>query len=66
LVGVVPVAVNTLLTTKDYEFMLQDSRAHGLVVSEALWPQFADILHNAAAVQPWSSALELDVANMSQ
>jgi len=26
----------------------------------------ADILHNAAAVQPWSPALELDVANMSQ
>jgi len=49
LVGVVPVAVNTLLTTKDYEFMLQDSRAHGLVVSEALWPQFAVILHSAPA-----------------
>lgn len=51
LVGVVPVAVNTLLTPKDYEFMLQDSRAHGLLVSEALWPQFANILHNAPTCQ---------------
>ena len=42
LAGVVPVAVNTLLTPKDYAFMLQDSRAHGLFVSQALWPQFAD------------------------
>ena len=49
LAGVVPVAANTLLTPKDYEFMLQDSRAHGLLVSEALWPQFADIMHNAPA-----------------
>ena len=49
LAGVVPVAVNTLLTPKDYAFMLQDSRAHGLVVSEALSPQFADILHTAPA-----------------
>ena len=39
--GVVPVCVNTLLTTPDYEYMLQDSRAQVLVVSEALWPVFA-------------------------
>ena len=51
LVGVVPVAVNTLLTPKDYAFMLQDSRAHGLLVSEALWPQFADIISAAPACQ---------------
>jgi benzoate-CoA ligase len=42
--GIVPVAVNTLLTSADYEFMLNDSRAKALVVSEALWPQFAPIL----------------------
>jgi len=42
--GIVPVAVNTLLTSADYEFMLQDSRAKALVVSEALLPQFAPIL----------------------
>ena len=42
--GIVPIAVNTLLTPADYEFMLNDSRAKALVVSAALWPQFADIL----------------------
>src|SRR5438045_1933049 len=31
--GVVPVPVNTLLTTADYDFMLRDSRARLLVVS---------------------------------
>jgi benzoate-CoA ligase len=42
--GIVPVALNTLLTTKDYEFMLSDSRARVLVVSEALLPAFAPLL----------------------
>jgi len=42
--GIVPVAVNTLLTTKEYEFMLSDSRARALVVSEALLPAFAPLL----------------------
>ena len=40
LAGVVPVAVNTLLTTADFGFMLRDSRAQGLVVSKALLPTF--------------------------
>ena len=38
--GVVPIAVNTLLTPKDYEYMLSDSRAKALFVSEQLLPQF--------------------------
>ena len=38
--GIVPVAVNTLLTPKDYEYMLSDSRAKALLVSEPLLPQF--------------------------
>ena len=42
--GIVPIAVNTLLTAKDYEYMLQDSRAKVLVVSEALLPQFKPVL----------------------
>lgn len=42
--GIVPVAVNTLLTSKDYEYMLADSRAKALVVSEALLPQFKPVL----------------------
>jgi len=42
--GIIPIAVNTLLTTKDYDYMLSDSRARALVVSEALLPQFKPIL----------------------
>ena len=42
--GIVPIAVNTLLTTKDYEYMLSDSRAKALLVSEHLLPQFEPIL----------------------
>ena len=39
--GVVAVPVNTLMTESDYRFMLEDSRARLLVVSEALLPKFA-------------------------
>ena len=39
--GVVAVPVNTLLTEADYRFMLDDSRARLLVVSEELYPKFA-------------------------
>ncbi len=36
--GLVPVAVNTLLTVDDYAFMLQHSRAQAALVSDALLP----------------------------
>ncbi|MGQ0510256.1 MAG: benzoate-CoA ligase family protein [Betaproteobacteria bacterium] len=42
--GIVPIAVNTLLTPKDYEYMLSDSRAKALLVSPALAPQFEPFL----------------------
>ena len=42
--GIVPIAVNTLLTPKDYEYMLSDSRAKALIVSETLLPQFAGVI----------------------
>ena len=42
--GVIPIAANTLLTAADYDFMLEDSRAKALMVSEQLWPQFAPIV----------------------
>jgi benzoate-CoA ligase len=42
--GIVPVPVNTLLAAPDYAYMLHDSRAHTLVVSEELLPQFQPIL----------------------
>ncbi|MSQ60105.1 MAG: benzoate-CoA ligase family protein [Betaproteobacteria bacterium] len=38
--GIVPIAANTLLTPGDYGYMLNDSRAKGLIVSAALLPQF--------------------------
>jgi benzoate-CoA ligase family protein len=42
--GIVAVPVNTLLTEDDYGFMLADSRAKALVVSEALYPKFAKLI----------------------
>ncbi len=42
--GIVPVAVNTLLTTSDFDFMLRDSRAQALIVSDALLSVFEPIL----------------------
>lgn len=49
--GIIPVAVNTLLTTKDYQYMLSDSRAKALVVSEALLPQFKPVLEGLPFMQ---------------
>lgn len=43
-IGAVPVPVNTLLTTKDYDFQLRDSRAAMLVVSDALLEKFRPIV----------------------
>ncbi len=42
--GIVPIPVNTLMTEDDYRFMLADSRAKALVVSEALLPKFANLI----------------------
>ena len=42
--GIVPVALNTLLTAPDYEYMLRDSRAQVLIVSEPLLKAFQPIL----------------------
>ena len=42
--GVVAVPVNTLMTEDDYRFMLADSRARMLVVSDALYPKFAKLI----------------------
>src|SRR5438093_4017391 len=44
LAGVIPVAANTLLTSQDFDFMLRDSRAQGLIVSSALLPAFEPLL----------------------
>jgi benzoate-CoA ligase len=42
--GIVPIPVNTLLTAADYDFMLRDSRARALIVSDALYDRLAPIL----------------------
>ena len=41
--GIVPVAMNTLLSSADYEYQLRDSRAHALFVSEPLLKTFESI-----------------------
>src|SRR5215469_15590655 len=45
--GVIVVPVNTLLTEDDYRFMLADSRAKCLVVSEALYPRFEKLIKDS-------------------
>jgi benzoate-CoA ligase family protein len=42
--GAVPIPVNTLMTKDDYRFMLTDSGAKMLVVSDALLPKFTEIV----------------------
>lgn len=49
--GIVPVATNTLLTSKDYEYMLRDSRARVLVVSKDLLPNFLPLLGSLPYLQ---------------
>ena len=48
LAGVVPVAVNTLLTTDDYAYMLEHSGARAVVVSAPLLPTMRAALDKAA------------------
>ncbi len=49
--GVIPVCVNTLLTSGDYEYMLRDSRARALIVSAPLLPAFAPFIDRVAALR---------------
>ena len=51
LAGVVPVAANTLLTTADFEFMLRDSRAQGLIVSQELLAAFEPLLEKVSSLK---------------
>jgi benzoate-CoA ligase len=51
LAGVVPVAANTLLTAKDFEFMLRDSRAQALFVSKPLLPTFETLVGKVATLK---------------
>ncbi|HUZ72832.1 MAG TPA: benzoate-CoA ligase family protein [Stellaceae bacterium] len=49
--GIVPVPVNTLLTAADYDFMLRDSRARALIVSDALYDRLAPTLVRQPALR---------------
>jgi len=42
-IGAVPVPINTLLQPGDYEFLLNDSRARVVIVSDSLFPQLLSI-----------------------
>ena len=68
--GIVPIAVNTLLTTKDYEFMLADSRAKALLVSAPLKPQFEPLIGKLPFLQhvlvpPFKDLLEKNNPSLS-
>src|SRR3954462_101227 len=45
--GVIAVPVNTLMTENDYRFMLADSRARVLVVSDAVLDRFKNLIEDA-------------------
>lgn len=47
--GIVPVAVNTLLTVDDYAYMLQNSRSQAVMVSGALLPALREAMTRAGA-----------------
>jgi benzoate-CoA ligase len=47
--GIVPVAVNTLLTVDDYAYMLQNSRSQAVIVSGALLLTLREAMTKAAA-----------------
>jgi len=66
LAGVVPVAANTLLTTADFEFMLQDSRAQGLAVSGALLPAFEPLFGHITSLKTVFVAGQANIADVSR
>src|SRR6185503_17510622 len=50
-VGIDPIPVNTVMTPADYDFMLRDSRARALIVSDVLLERFKPILENQPALK---------------
>ena len=55
-IGAVPVPVSTMLTEKDYNFLLEDSRAVGAVFS----PDFQKVVTSAAKEQPFLRWSQMD------
>ena len=56
--GRVAVPVNTLMTEDDYRYMLEDSRARVLVVSQELYPKFANLIGTVYGLQVIVSGAE--------
>jgi benzoate-CoA ligase len=50
-IGAVPVPVNTLLTTEDYRYLLEDSRARVLIVSRELLPVVAPVVGSVSSLR---------------
>ena len=48
-IGAIPIPINTLWTTADYEFVLRDSRASVVFISSSLYPRLAGVLPRC----PW-------------
>jgi benzoate-CoA ligase len=44
--GIVPIPINTMLAPQDYDFILRDSRARALIVSEPLQARLAPVLRD--------------------
>ena len=59
-IGAVPVPVNTLWTSADYEYVLADSRARVVIVSAELVPRLAGI-----GVNKWSSVEHIVIVGAS-
>ena len=51
--GVVPVPINTMWSAADYAYVLQDSRAKAVVVSEARLP----VMEEAARISGWKGTM---------
>lgn len=49
--GVVPVCLNTLLTTEHYRYILGDCRANVLIVEQQLYPQFAELIDELPCIE---------------
>ena len=49
--GIIPICLNTLLTTKQYRYILEDCRARVLFVSAAVLPAVQPVLHELPALR---------------
>jgi len=50
-IGAVPVPLNTLWTTSDYEYVFRDSGARTLIVSDVLYAKVADAVRRAPTIR---------------